>query len=507
MTNDAKNTQPERLLIENCRCLATFDDDQRELKNVDILIEGPQVIAIGENLRQANSLPPDIPAIDASSHLVMPGLVNCHHHMYQVLTRVVGRAQNAELFEWLIELYHMWEHVDAEGVHVAALIAMAELLMTGCTTTMDHHYLHPESAPVELIDEEIRAAQSLGMRFHPTRGSMTLGIDRGGLPPLSLVEKPDRVLADYDRVIQKYHDDSPFSMLRIALAPCSPFNADETIFRETSRVARHYGVRMHTHLAETLDENDYCWERFGCRPLDYVAKMGWEGPDVWFAHAVYLNAAERKRCAENGTGVAHCPASNGRLGSGIAPIPQMVAAGMKVGLGVDGSSSNDSGDMLGEARLAFLTHRAAQGVQAIDTRKTLWLGTRGGADILGNDKIGRIEVGCAADIIMLDLNQFAFAGGASLDPIAASVMCGTTHHVDYSIINGKIVVERGKLSGVTEASVVKKANEISEKILDKVNTERKMDYTIRVDWPMKVHPPHPGDEEARSKTPEKKPES
>jgi cytosine/adenosine deaminase-related metal-dependent hydrolase len=476
---------PTRLLLENCRCVATFDDTERELAGVDILIEGPAVRAIGPNLRQTLALDPETPCLDASSHLVLPGLVNCHHHMYQVLSRVVGRVQNAELFEWLVEQYQMWEAVDAEAVHLAAQVAMAELLLSGCTTTTDHHYLFPQAAPVELIDEEIRAAQALGMRFHPTRGSMTLGVDDGGLPPMSLVESTDRVLADYDRVIRTYHDDSPFSMLRIALAPCAPFNATETLFRETPRIARQFGVRMHTHLAETHDEDVYCMEHFGMRPLEYVASLGWEGPDVWFAHCVMLNEEEMKRCARNGTAVAHCPSSNARLGSGTAPVPQMLRNGMTVGLGVDGSSSNDSGNMLGEARQAFLFHRATQGVQAIDARAVLRMATRGGAAVLGNPMIGRIQEGCAADIIMVDLDRYGFAGGASTDPVSAVVFCGLSGAVDTSIINGRIVVERGMVCGLAEKALVRRVNDITAALVDKVNTKRRMDYSIRVDWPRK----------------------
>ncbi|MBI5154248.1 8-oxoguanine deaminase [Candidatus Poribacteria bacterium] len=478
----------ECLLLENCRCVATFDDAERELAGVDILIEGPRVAAIGPNLRHARNLPPDIAAIDASSHLVLPGLVNCHHHMYQVLTRVVGRVQNAELFEWLVEQYALWEEIDPESVHLASLVAMSELLLTGCTTTTDHHYLFPLKAPVELIDEEIRSAQTLGMRFHPTRGSMSLGVNEGGLPPMTIVEPPDRILNDYDRVISKYHDDSPFSMLRIALAPCAPMNAREDLFRETARLARHYGVRMHTHLAETADEDDYCIEHFGCRPLAYVAQFGWEGPDVWFAHCVKLNQDEILRCAKTGTGIAHCPASNCRLGSGIAPVPAMIAAGVKVGLGVDGSSSNDSGNMIGEARQAFLTHRANEGVQAMDARTALRLATRGGAAVLGNDKIGRIQEGCAADVILIDLEQYQYAGGASLDPVSAAIFCGTNNHVDYSIINGRIVVERGRICRQTEKTLVRKVNEIAAALVGKTNTKRRIDHSIRVDWPRKTHP-------------------
>jgi cytosine/adenosine deaminase-related metal-dependent hydrolase len=299
------------------------------------------------------------------------------------------------------------------------------------------------------------------------------------------VEKPDRVLADYERVIARYHDTSPYSMRRIALAPCAPFNATEALFRETAAVARRHGVLMHTHLAETRDEDVYCMERFGMRPLEYVASLGWEGPDVWFAHCVMLNDEEVLRCASTGTGVAHCPSANARLGSGVAPIPAMLDAGVRVGLGVDGSSSNDSGNLLGEARLAFQLHRARWGVHSIDARAALRMLTRGGAAVLCNDKIGRLEVGACADIVAFDLDQYQYAGGASTDPLAALAFCGTKFHVDLSIINGRIVVEDGAICGRVEVQLVRQANAITAALLEKVKTKRRIDYSVVVDWPRK----------------------
>lgn len=471
-----------RLLVENCHVLACFDDEERELRGVDILVEGPRVADIGENLRARHGLGPETPAIDASRFAVLPGFVNVHHHMWQVLTRVTPRIQNAELFEWLVENYQVWERVDPEAVHIGALLSMAELLLSGCTTSSDHHYLFPEDAPVELVDEEIRAARELGLRFHPTRGSMTLGVDDGGLPPMSLVETPDRVLADYDRVIGAYHDTGDYAMTRIALAPCAPFNATEDVFRETATIARQHGVLIHTHLAETAAEDVYCQEHFGCRPLEYVARFGWEGPDVWFAHCVKLDADEVRRLAETGTGVAHCPGANARLGSGVAPVPAMLDAGVRVGLGVDGSSSNDSGNILTETRLAFMFHRATSGVASYSTRDALRVATRGGADVLRNPKIGRIEVGSAADIIMFDLDQYQYAGGASSDPLGALVLCGGNFTVHTSVINGRVVVEDGQLCGQVETAIVRRANEVTGALLDKVKTKRRIDYSVLVDW-------------------------
>lgn len=474
------------LLIENCRAIACMDDKRTELSNADILIDGPAIKAVGPKLRESQQLPADIPTIDGRGHVALPGFVNVHHHFFQTLSRTCPRVQNAELFEWLVEQYQIWEIMDPEFFHVSAKVAMAELLLTGCTTTSDHHYLFPASQPVELLDQDIRAAREVGMRFNPTRGSMTLGVDDGGLPPMSVIEKDERVLADYERLIATYHDTSPYSMLRIAFAPCAPFNVTPFLFQETVKVARKHGVKIHTHLAETDDEDVYCMQRYGKRPYDVVADQGWEGPDVWFAHCVKLNSAEIARFAKHGVGVAHCPSANCRLGSGIAPIPEMLRAGVAVGLGVDGSASNDSGDLLGEARLAFLLHRSRWGVHSISTRDCLYMLTRGGAAVLGNDHIGRIEPGAAADVVLFDMEQFAFAGGPSLDPIAALILCGTSHHVSWSVINGRIVVERGKICNLPEVPLVRRANELADKLMQHGMKKRGIDYRQLIDWPVKT---------------------
>ncbi|CAN5429242.1 8-oxoguanine deaminase [soil metagenome] len=478
-------TATSQLLIENCRAIACFDDARTELDHADILIEGPAIKAVGPKLRETLNLPADIPAIDGRGHVALPGFVNVHHHFFQVLTRTIPRVQNAELFEWLVEQYHIFEAIEAADFRTAGKVAMGELLLTGCTTTSDHHYLFPVSQPVELIDEDIAAARELGIRFQPTRGSMTLGEDDGGLPPMTVIEKDERVLADYERLIATYHDTSPYSMLRISLAPCAPFNVTPYLFSETVKVARRHGVKIHTHLAETDDEDKYCAERYGKRPFDVVADQGWEGPDVWFAHCVKLNSREIARFAKSGVAVAHCPSANCRLGSGIAPIPEMLRAGVAVGLGVDGSASNDSGDLLGEARLAFLLHRAKWGVHSITARDCLHMLTRGGAAVLGNDKIGRIEPGAAADVVLFDMEQLAYAGGPSSDPIAALILCGTSHHCAWSVINGKIVVERGKVCNLREKPLVAEANAITAKLLAHGMKKRGVDYRKRVDWPRK----------------------
>lgn len=470
------------LLIEKCRVVACFDDAERELDDADILIEGPAIRAVGRDLRESEALPPDVPTIDGRGHAALPGFVNVHHHFWQTLTRVTPRVQQAKLFEWLVEQYHLWEAIDEEGFAIGARVAMAELLLTGCTTTADHHYLFPVAAPVELIDIDIAVAREMGIRFNPTRGSMTLGEEDGGLPPMTVIERDERVLADYERLLSAYHDPSPYSMTRLALAPCAPFNVTPALFQETVNVARRHGVKLHTHLAETADEDVYCAERFGKRPFDFVADQGWEGPDVWFAHCVKINSEEIRRFAESGVAVAHCPSANCRLGSGVAPVPEMLRAGVAVGLGVDGSASNDSGDLLGEARLAFLLHRVMGGHDAISPRDCLRMLTRGGAAVLGNDHIGRIEPGAAADVVLFDMDQVAFAGGPSTDPLAALILCGTSHHVAWSIINGQIVVERGRIQGLAEKDLVARANGVTERLLAHGQRKRGVDYRELVRW-------------------------
>jgi len=479
------STQPTQILIENCRVVALMDDDRQELEHADILVEGPAIRAVGRKLREQLQLSPEVPTIDGRGHVALPGFVNVHHHFWQCLTRTFPRVQHAELFDWLVQQYKIWESLDAEELKVGARVAMSELLLTGCTTTSDHHYLFPRRLPVELIDGDIAVARELGIRFQPTRGSMTLGEKDGGLPPMTLIEEDERVLADYERLIATYHDRSPYAMTRISLAPCAPFNVTSRLFQETVEVARRHGVKIHTHLAETADEDVYCAERFGKRPFDFVADQGWEGPDVWFAHCVKINAAEIERFARNGIGVAHCPSANARLGSGIAPVPQMLRAGVAVGLGVDGSASNDSGDLLGEARLAFMLHRAAWGVDSITPRDCLWMLTRGGAAVLGNDHIGRLTPGAAADIVLFDVEQFAYAGGPSLDPLAGLIMCGTSHHVAWSIVNGRVVVERGRIVGLAEKPLVHRANQISARLARYGTEQHGLDYREHVRWPRK----------------------
>jgi cytosine/adenosine deaminase-related metal-dependent hydrolase len=396
--------------------------------------------------------------IDLRDHIVLPGLVNTHHHLYQTLTRAI--AQDSELFDWLKTLYPIWLGMNAEAVYASALTGMAELILSGCTTASDHLYIFPNDCR---IDDEIRAAQKIGLRFHATRGSMSLGESKGGLPPDRAVEDEDHILRDTARAVETYHDASRLAMLRIAIAPCSPFSVTPDLMRESARLARHYGVMLHTHLAETRDEESFCLARFGKRPLDFAEAVEWLGADTWYAHGVHFNRTDVERMAACGCGVAHCPTSNMRLASGIAPVRLMLDRGMKVGLGVDGSASNDGSHLLAEARQALLLQRVQNGSTSFSAYDALWLATRGGASVLGRDDIGRIAPGYAADLIGINLNRVEYAG-ATHDPLAAVVLCAP-RGVDFSMINGRTVARDGQITTIDLARVVERHNTISAALL------------------------------------------
>lgn len=448
-----------------------MNDAGERLSGVDVLLNGNRIARIGESL----DVPEGTRVIDCSSMLVIPGFVNLHHHFYQTLQRNVPTTQNKKLFDWLTTLYEIWKGLSAEAIRASTRVAVAELLLTGCTMSSDQMYVFPEGLDDELIDVEIAAARELGMRFHPTRGSMSRGKSTGGLPPDSVVQSEENILGDSERLIDRHHDSEPFAMTRIALAPCSPFSVTDKLMSETAELARDRGVLLHTHLAETTDENEYCLSTYGARPLAAMERLGWVGKDVWFAHGVHFEPAEMDLLAETGTGVAHCPTSNMRLSSGVARVPEMLERGVRVGLAVDGSASNDTSDMLGELRNCLLVQLLTHGPEAMSAEEVVRLATRGGAEILGRDEIGSIEEGRAADLIAIDLGRIGYAGAFS-DPLAAVVYSGFDHRVDHSIVNGEIVVESGSLINGDEKEIAATANEVSLKMLEAAG--------VKADWPL-----------------------
>jgi len=424
------------IVIEHC-AIATVDAERREFADGHIVVDGDRIAAVGPG-----SAPEDLDArrIDGRGCLATPGLVNCHHHLYQSATR--GLVTDGTLFEWLVALYPVWAHIDADTVMAAARGGLAALASSGCTTSTDHHYVFPRGGG-DLLAVEVEAAGSIGLRFHPCRGAMDLGESDGGLPPDSLVEDRDAILAASDEAIDRFHDPSLGARVRIALAPTSPFSVTRELMVETAELARRKGVRLHTHLAETLDEEEFCLQQFGVRPLQYIDDIGWLGDDVWLAHCVHLNGAEAGRMGETGTGVAHCPTSNGRLGAGIAPVPALLAAGAPVGLGVDGAASNEAQELIHEVRAALTVARATRGPRALSARQALELGTLHGARCLGReDELGHLSAGALADIALWRLDDVGFAGIA--DPVAALVL-GPPRPVDALLVGGEVVVEDGEL--------------------------------------------------------------
>jgi cytosine/adenosine deaminase-related metal-dependent hydrolase len=447
------------LLLRHADMLVTMDAARREIPDGAVFIRGGVIEAVGPT----SELPDTADEVrDLSGRIVLPGLVNTHHHMYQSLTRAVPGAQDAELFGWLQTLYPIWAGLTPEMIHASTLTAMAELILSGCTTSSDHLYLFPNGSR---LDDSIAAAGEIGMRFHACRGSMSVGRSAGGLPPDELVEDEDAILLDSRRLIETWHDASRHAMLRIAVAPCSPFSVSRDLMRESAILARSYGVSMHTHLAENDNDVAYSRERFGMTPAEYAESLGWVGPDVWHAHCVKLDAAGIALFARTGTGVAHCPCSNMRLASGIAPIPALRAAGVAVGLGVDGSASNDGADMLGEARQAMLLARVGHGPAAMNARQALELATLGGARVLGRDDIGALAPGMSADLIAFRCDTLALAGGAVNDPVAALVFCAPDK-VDLSLINGRWVVLDGNLQTVDLPRVVTHHNRLARQLAE-----------------------------------------
>lgn len=436
-------------LIQNTDYILTMDDTRRELNGADILIRGGVIAAIGTGLTTTGEV------INAAGCVVTPGLVNTHHHLYQTLTRAVPGGQDALLFGWLQTLYPIWSRFTPDHMYVSAQIGLAELALSGCTLSSDHLYLYPNGSRLE---DTIHAAAELGLRFHPTRGAMSIGVSDGGLPPDDLVEDEAAILEDCIRVVDGFHDPAEGSMCRVGIAPCSPFSVSRDLMRDAALLARDKGVMLHTHLAENEEDIAYSLEKFGFRPGQYAQDLGWVGPDVWHAHCVKLDPSEIALFAQTGTGVAHCPCSNCRLGSGIAPLRAMRDAGVPVGIGVDGSASNDAGNLIAEARMAMLLQRVARGADAMSAREALEIATRGGADILGRPDCGRLAVGKRADIAIWDIRGLASAG--SWDP-AALLLAGPTTVKDL-FVEGRQIVRDGHIQTIDLAAQVARQNQLAQ---------------------------------------------
>jgi cytosine/adenosine deaminase-related metal-dependent hydrolase len=456
------------LLIKNA-LIVTMDDRRREIPDGGLFIQNGFIEQVGS--------PSELPGsadeiLDLKGHVVFPGLVNTHHHFYQTLTRAVPAAQDANLFNWLKTLYPIWARLTPDDIYTSTQTALAELALSGCTTASDHLYLFPNGSK---LDDEISAAQEIGLRIQASRGSMSLGESKGGLPPDSVVDNEGSILKDSQRVIQKYHDAKPGAMVQIVLAPCSPFSVTGNLMQQSALLAREYGVHLHTHLAETEDEEQFCLEKFGHRPVGYMQSVNWVGEDVWFAHAVWVNAEEIDTFTKYHCGVAHCPSSNMRLASGIAPVKQYRSAGVNVGLGVDGSASNDGSHMLAEVRQAMLLARVNEGItgysltndpdrKLMTAREALFLGTRGGAAVLGRKDIGSLEKGKCADFFAINLNRLEFSG-ALHDPVSAVVFCQPVR-VDYTVVGGRTVVKKGCLATLDEQKLIETHNKAAKRLLE-----------------------------------------
>lgn len=440
-----------RMLIKNAKAIITMNDNNDVFYNQNILIVGNRIEYIGIEEKEADKV------IDASNMYVYPGLINTHHHLYQTFTRNLPEVQNMELFPWLKYLYEIWKHLDDEVIYLSSLVGMGELVKYGCTTVFDHHYVFRSDIECDFIKVQMKAAKNLGVRFHASRGSMSLGVDDGGLPPMSVVESLEEIIKDSERLIKLFHDTSMYSMNQIVLAPCSPFSVSDELMVESAKLARKYDVKLHTHLGETLDEENYCLKTSNERPLAYMERLGWIGEDVFFAHGIHFNDEELKILSETKTGVAYCPISNQKLSSGIARISEMVKLGIPVGLAVDGSASNDGSNLLAELRAGYLLQRLRYSNNAITPEGMLRIATRGGAKILGRKDIGYLEKDMAADLFMLDTTRLQYVG-TNKDPIALLATVGVNHPVDYTIINGKIVVQNGVIQTIDENAIVRDAN-------------------------------------------------
>ena len=457
------------LLVKNAKILVTMDDLRTEIPEGGLFIRDGFIEQVGTT----SSLPEKADDIlDLTDHLVLPGLINTHHHFYQTLTRVIPEAQNANLFHWLKTLYPIWGRMVPDDIRISTQTAMAELALSGCTTASDHLYIFPNGSK---LDDEIISAQGIGLRLHASRGSMSLGESQGGLPPDRVVETEDTILTDSHRLIEQYHDPNPGSMLQVVLAPCSPFSVSPELMRLSASLAREYGVYLHTHLAETMDEDKFCRVHYGYSPAEFMDLLNWVGPDVWFAHSVHVDLKGIQIFVHSGCGVAHCPTSNMRLASGIAPILEYLAAGIHVGLGVDGSASNDGSSLLEETRQAMLVARIRASLAGaslsteespplMTARQALELATIQGAHVLGRNDIGSLEVGKCADFTAINLNRLDYAG-ALHDPVAAVVFCAPVK-VDYTVVQGKIIVQDGILTTVDLPHLIENHNKAAKRLLN-----------------------------------------
>jgi 8-oxoguanine deaminase len=465
------------LLIKNAH-IVTMDDHQREIPEGGLFVRDGFI----EQVDESTKLPPTADEVlDLKGHVLLPGLVNTHHHFYQTLTRAVPAAQDANLFNWLKTLYPIWARIQPEDIFISTQTALSELALSGCTTASDHLYLYPNASK---LDDEIAAALEVGLRLQASRGSMSLGESKGGLPPDSVVDSEENILKDSQRLIEQYHDAKSGAVTQIVLAPCSPFSVTSNLMKQSAKLAREYGVHLHTHLAETEDEEQFCMQMFGHRPVGYMQEVDWVGDDVWFAHAVWVNDEEIKVFANHNCGVAHCPTSNMRLASGIAPVKEYRRAGVNVGLGVDGSASNDGSHLLAEVRNAMLVSRVKEGLtgfsaspppspsgrgaggegirKLMTAREALHLGTRGGAAVIGRTDIGSLEVGKCADFFAVNLNRLEFTG--MHDPVSAIVF-GQSVNVDYTVVNGKFIVKEGQLVTVDRDRLIENHNRAAKRLL------------------------------------------
>lgn len=446
------------LLIKNIKYMVTNDKTEPLLSNVNVFIEDGVITSICRDLPIADEV------VDAKNMIVYPGLINAHHHLYQIFTRNLPQVQNMELFDWLKTLYEIWKYLDDDDVFYSSAVGLGELLKTGCTTCFDHHYIFPESIGANFIDMQFEAASMLGIRMHVSRGSMSLSKKDGGLPPDSVVQTTDEILKDSERVVNKFHDPKPYSMRQVALAPCSPFSVTPELMKETSALARKLGVRLHTHLAETKDEEAFVREKYHMTPLEFMQSLDWVGSDVWYAHGIYFSDEELELLGKTGTGVCHCPISNMKLSSGVAKVEKMLNLGVPVGLGVDGSASNDGSNMLEEMRVAYLLHRLYDGAQAPSGAEILKMATEGSAKLLGRADLGKLAIGMAADLFMIKVDKLELTA-ALADPESFLSTVGYKGNVDYTVVNGRIVVKDGHLTMTDEVNLVTRANECWEKYI------------------------------------------